>query len=96
MEMLDLVPRGFFDFPSRSLLGGDDWMTRASGVTVTEDDDHVVVQAAVPGVDPDALEVTYHKGMLHVRTKDSAVIERVSPDSFRRSSLVRTCSMPLW
>jgi len=47
----------------------DDWTSIApsSGLTVVEDDKNIYVEAFVPGVDPDKLDVTLEKGALSVR-----------------------------
>jgi HSP20 family protein len=72
----DLVPRNFFSFPSftptiPSLFNDeDDWLTTpnlANGLSVSEDDKKVYVEAALPGIDPKNIEVTYQDGYLWVR-----------------------------
>jgi HSP20 family protein len=69
----DLIPRNFLDkfwdfdddllslFDTRSVSG------LSSGLSVSEDDKHVYVEAAVPGVDPQKIEVSYDKGVLWIR-----------------------------
>jgi HSP20 family protein len=39
----------------------------SSGLSVSEDDKYVYVEAAVPGVDPEKIEVSYDKGVLWIR-----------------------------
>jgi len=55
--MVDLVPRSFWRFPATPSLWEDeeDWGTLTnwpSGLSLSEDNAHVYVQVAVPGVDP--------------------------------------------
>ena len=40
-----------------------------NGLSVSEDEGHVFVEAAVPGVDPKDVEVTFHKGMVTIRAE---------------------------
>lgn len=74
--MTDLVPRGFWSFPSSriaSLVDEIDDMLpitstdTASALSVSEDDKHVHIEAAVPGIDPDDIEVTFDKGTVWIR-----------------------------
>ena len=74
----DLVPKRFFSVPSISSFWDDDenWLTAPtmtnSGLSVSEDDKSVYVEAAVPGIDPDNIEVTYQDGYvwIHGETKE--------------------------
>lgn len=70
----DLVPNRILSFPSVSLPSiwndEDDWMTAPStpsGLSVSEDDKHVYIEAAVPGIDPKNIEITFHDGYLWIR-----------------------------
>ncbi len=40
--------------------------TIPSGLSVSEDEKSVYVEAALPGIDPKDIEVTFEKGILHV------------------------------
>lgn len=85
--MANLVPRSFFD--SASLLPrlwDDNWFTQASGVNITEDDNHVFVEAAVPGIKAEDLEVTYQRGMLHIRSKSEDASEKGEARAYRTLS----------
>lgn len=74
-----LVPRSFFDFPSLrlpsifddmdDLLSLPDATTVGTqgGLTVSEDEKNVYVEAAIPGIDPNDVEVTMDRGMLWIR-----------------------------
>jgi len=74
-----LVPRSFFDFPSLRVPSifddADDLLSfpdvgtvgAQGGLTVSEDDKNVYVEAAIPDIDPNDIEVTMDKGVLWVR-----------------------------
>jgi Molecular chaperone (small heat shock protein) len=70
--------KSFWSFPSLrfpfSLFeeNEDEWLqdfTSPSGLSVSEDEGHVYVEAALPGVKPEEIEMTYHKGMLFIRAE---------------------------
>lgn len=68
----ELIPRSLFNFPRLPSLwdeAEDFWSISSapSGLTVSEDDKNVYVEAQVPGVDADKIEVTYDKGVLWIR-----------------------------
>jgi HSP20 family protein len=69
----DLIPRNFFenlwDFDDDflSILDTRSSSGLSSGLSVYEDDKHVFVEAAVPGVDPEKVEISYDKGILWIR-----------------------------
>ncbi|GAB4218679.1 MAG: Hsp20/alpha crystallin family protein [Candidatus Microgenomates bacterium] len=44
-------------------------LTMTEGLDVYEEDDQVVVKAAVPGVPADKVDVTFEDGVLHIRAK---------------------------
>lgn len=69
-EVEDLVPTTIW--PSTNYL---------QGLTVSEDDKNVYVEAAVPGVDPKDVEVTYEKGVLTIRAEKK---EEEKGKTFRR------------
>lgn len=64
----------FWDFPS---LKFPQWLDEdeeifsspiiASGLSLSEDDQHVYVEASVPGLKPEDIEVTFHKGILRIK-----------------------------
>lgn len=95
----DLVPSGFlntFRVPSIFDLEGDEdrWLNLfndagsnlSSGLSVSEDDKHVYVEAAVPGVNPDNVEVTYDKGVLWIRGEQEQKDEDKNKKFYRRAS----------
>lgn len=43
----------------------DEWLTpptSASGLSISEDDNNLYIEAAVPGIDPENVDVTFHDG----------------------------------
>ena len=87
---LDLIPRSFWNFPSRvnSMLDDDDWASflPSSGLTISEDDKSVFIEAAVPGVDPKNVEVTFDKGVLWIRGNEEQKEEDGKKKFYRRAS----------
>ena len=69
----ELIPRNFleniWDFDDNLLSLFDTRSTSglSSGLSVSEDEKHVYVEASVPGVNPDKIEVSYDKGVLWIR-----------------------------
>ena len=45
-------------------------LTMTEGIDMYEEDGKVVVEAAVPGVDPEKVEVTFEDGVLRIRAKE--------------------------
>jgi len=62
---------------------GSNW---SSGLSVSEDDKHVYVEAAVPGIDPDKVEVTYDKGVLWIRGEQEQSKQDKDRKFYRRAS----------
>lgn len=76
---LDLIPRRLLSFPRLSLPDfwdeDEEWLNvpiAQNGLSVYEDDDKVYVEAAVPGINPKDVEVTFQDGYLwiHGETKE--------------------------
>jgi HSP20 family protein len=73
----DLVPRRFLSFPTLPSIWDEDedWLTMPStpgtGLSISEDEKNIYVEGAVPGIDPDDIEVTYQDGYvwIHGETK---------------------------
>lgn len=87
---LDLIPRSFWNFPSRvnSMLDDDDWASflPSSGLTVSEDENNVYVEAAVPGIDPQQVEVTFDKGVLWIRGSEEQTEGDEKKKYYRKAS----------
>ncbi len=70
----DLISHKLLSFPGIQLPSiwnaEDDWLTAPSspsGLSVSEDDTRIYIEASLPGIDPKQIEVTYHDGYLWVR-----------------------------
>lgn len=64
-----LVPNSFFRFPTLFEELDEDLLpstTTISGLSISEDDKNVYVEAAVPGIDPKNVDVTFNKGILTI------------------------------
>jgi len=67
---LDIVPKSFWSFPTKSLLSEDDFFSPSntgSDLSISEDEKNVYIEAHMPGLDSEDIEVTYHKGQLWLR-----------------------------
>lgn len=67
----DLLPKRFFTFPTlpSSWDEDDNWLSMPSthsNLSISEDDKNVYVEAAVPGINPDNIEVTYQDGYVWI------------------------------
>lgn len=70
--MNSLIPRSVFEWPRFPKLWDEDEdffmaASHPSGLTVSEDEKQVYVEAQVPGVDADKIEVTFDKGVLWIK-----------------------------
>ncbi|MBI4058422.1 Hsp20/alpha crystallin family protein [Candidatus Gottesmanbacteria bacterium] len=67
----DLIPGHFWRFPRVPSIfeEDDDFMipSSPSGLSISEDDKNVYIEAAVPGVDPKDIEVTFDKGVVWIK-----------------------------
>ena len=70
----DLIPNRLFSFPSMRIPSiwndEDEWLTNSttgSGLSVSEDEKNVYVEASLPGIDPKDVEITFQDGYLWVR-----------------------------
>lgn len=68
-----LVPANFWTFPAlrmpslmEDLLDETAMETSLNGLSVSEDNERVYVEAALPGIDPKEIEVTFDNGILRV------------------------------
>ena len=86
---LDIVPKSFWSFPTKSLLSDDDFFAPTvtnSDLSVSEDDKSVYIEANMPGLDSDDIEVTYHKGQLWLRGEKKEEEENKKRKFYRYSS----------
>lgn len=89
----DLVPSTFWSFPSfripslwEDLEEEEKELTRGipSGLSVSEDDKNIYVEAAVPGIEPKDIEVTFDRGILWIKAE--AKEEEKKKKYYRRAS----------
>jgi HSP20 family protein len=87
---LDLIPRSFLDWESRmpNIFKEDDWQSflPSSGLTVSEDDQKIYIEAAMPGIDPSKVEVTFDKGVLWIRGNAELQEEDKNKKFYRKAS----------
>lgn len=88
----ELAPRSFWDFPTfrlPSIWGEDeDWplIEAPSGLSVSEDERNVYVEAAVPGIEPDDVDVTFDKGTLWIKGEAKEEEEDKKKKFYRKAS----------
>lgn len=89
----NLVPKRFLSFPRLSLPDlwdeDEDWLTvpsAPSGLSVYEDDSKVYVEAAVPGIDPKNVDITFQDGYLWVRGETKEEEKDKKRKYYRRAS----------
>lgn len=86
----DLIPSNFWTFPSfrfpslweeeeKEIISGI-----PSGLSVSEDERNIYVEAAVPGIEPKDIEVTFDKGILWI--KGEAKEEEKKKKYYRKAS----------
>jgi HSP20 family protein len=66
----DIVPTSFWRVPMRSIWDDEDDLTTmatSNNMSISEDEGHVYVEVAVPGIDPKDVEITFDKGILWVK-----------------------------
>src|SRR3989338_1650284 len=57
-----------------------------SGLSISEDNKGVYVEAAVPGINPDNIEVTYNRGVLWIRAEAEEEEKDKNKKYYRKSS----------
>lgn len=90
---VNIVPKKMLSFPSFSLPSlwdeDEDWFmtpSTQSGLTVSEDDSKVYIEAAVPGIDPKNVEITYQDGYLWVRAETKEEEKDKNKKFYRQAS----------
>ncbi|MCX6989687.1 MAG: Hsp20/alpha crystallin family protein [Chlamydiae bacterium] len=82
--------RRFLNFPVTFPWSEDDlWGfedNHQSGLAVSEDKDHVYVEAHLPGLKPDNIEVTFEKGMLWIHGEKKEEEEDKKKKFYRKAS----------
>lgn len=69
---VSIVPKSFWTFPRFPSFFDEDedmgmTLSSPSGISLSEDEKHVYVSAALPGVDPKDIEVTFDKGVVWIK-----------------------------
>lgn len=89
----DLVPSRLLSFPSLRVPSiwndEDDWLTApatSSGLAVSEDEKNVYIEAAVPGIDPKDVEITFQDGYLWIRGESKEEEKDKARKYYRQSS----------
>ncbi len=89
------VPRSMWSFPSLrfpfSLLeeNEDEWVqdfSEPSGLSVSEDEDNVYVEAALPGIKPQDIEMTFEKGVLWIKAEKKEESQEKNKKYYRKST----------
>jgi HSP20 family protein len=90
---IDLLPSKLFSFPSMRVPSlwsdDDDWFSSplsSNGLSVFEDNKNIYVEAAVPGIDPKDVEITYQDGYLWIRGEEKEEEEDKKKKFYRKSS----------
>ncbi|NGX39050.1 MAG: Acid shock protein [Chlamydiae bacterium] len=88
-------PRPFWSFPRSRLpfsfleSGDDDWdlheFSSLSGLSVSEDDQHVYVEAAVPGIPSDQIEMFFDRGVLWIKAEKKDETEDKKKKYYRKA-----------
>lgn len=91
----NLVPRSLFPFSNvrvPSLWDEEDWdllpttAANTGNISLSEDDKHIYVDAAMPGINPDDIDITYDKGMLWIRGQTSEEEENKKKKYYQHAS----------
>lgn len=88
-----MIPRSFWSFPmSRFPFFEEDdeegWLpdiSQTSGLSVSEDDQNVYVEAAVPGLKPEEIEVSYDQGILWIKGEKKEQTEDKTKKFYRKA-----------
>ncbi len=88
--MTDLLSRYFYPRYFPSLIDEDeDWLdfsgSTKGGLSVSEDDNHVYVEANVAGIEPEKVDVTYKKGALWIKASKEETEEDKKKKFYRHS-----------
>jgi len=77
----DPFKRSLFSYPDQAFETffdeDESWpeLTMTQGLNIYEEDDKVVVKAAVPGIPEDKLNITYEDGVLHIQGRSEETEE---------------------
>ncbi len=88
----DIIPGSFWSWPSFRVPSvfedEDDWQSTGSpsGISISEDDKHVYITAALPGVAEDNVDMTFNKGVLWVKGESKAEETDKNRKYYRRAT----------
>lgn len=87
-----MLPRSLWSFPlirfPFSLEEEEGWrenFTEPSGLSVSEDETHVYIEAAVPGLKPEEIEMTFDKGILWIKGEKKTESEEKNKKFYRKA-----------
>lgn len=90
---VNIVPKKMLSFPSFSLPSlwdeDEDWFIAPStqnGLSVSEDDNRIYIEAAVPGINPKDVEVTFQDGYLWIRAETKEEEKDKNKKFYRQAS----------
>lgn len=67
----------------------DDWdlhdFSSPSGLSVSEDDDHIYVEAALPGIKPEEIDMVFEKGILWIKADKKEETEDKRKKYYRKA-----------
>jgi HSP20 family protein len=86
----DITPSRFWTLPVRWQDWDDEDITPSAGMTnnlsISEDEKHVYIEAAIPGVDPKDVEITFDKGMLWIKGESKQEEKDKDKKYYRRAT----------
>ncbi len=89
----ELLPHKLLSFPSLQIpslwSNDDDWLTSPSssgGLSISEDEKKIYIEASLPGIDPKNIEITFHDGYLWVRGETKEEENDKSKKYYRQAS----------
>ena len=78
-----------FRFPNfldeREEEGWPEHFSEPSGLSVYEDDKYVTIEAAIPGLEPDEIDMTFDKGILWIKGEKKAAPENTTRKYYRKA-----------
>lgn len=82
-----LIPRGFFNFPSwEDVVGEIAQLGQHDGLSIYEDKTNVYVEAALPGLKSNDIDVTLERGILHIKGEKKEEEEDKDKKFYRKAT----------
>jgi len=82
-----MLPARYFSLPS--IWDDEDWplgFNNQNGLSISEDEKNVYVEAQVPGIDPNNIDVTFHDGYIWVKGEAQEKEEDKNKKYYRQAS----------